>query len=342
MKTNLLQLALCALPIVSFAQKVDLDRYNIHCEFKDLPAKPLGDEYSTYSVEVGVPGNVLSSVPQSSIESAIAIRGLKQVTTNPSFILYFNSQDLVVTDINIKDYVDIQKDSKGNETSRKTSYYVEAQYSLRCEGKCYTAQKQLLYTGTWGTSPVKYTSEYMSTHQAAAEYWKNNKEGLKNSFISGIINPAITAMGNKLTADYGYAAHSGYDILWILNSKKHPEHEAQQTIIAKVKDDFAKMKADSSIEWLAKEMEPVIQYFNEVETKYAKDEKGDKKMRYAAYYNKAVIYTYLDQPDKAMAEADKLVANGYDPKDGERLKKHAEELKDMLVRNKKTTTHFTM
>jgi hypothetical protein len=339
---NLFKLTCCLLPFASFAQKVDLDRYNIHCDFKDLPAKPLGEAYSTFAVEVGVPGNVLNSISRESIENGISIRGLKRVATSPSFIVYFNSEDLVITDVGVKEYVDIQKDSKGNETGRKTSYYVSASYSLKCEGKCYTAQKQLVYSATFGTSQSKYNSDYMATHKEATEYWNNNKESLKSSFIAGIINPSITAMGNKLSADYGYVTHSGYDVLWILNSKKHPEHEAQQTVIAKIKDEFGRMKADSSIEWLARDMEPVIQYFNEVEAKYNKDEKGDKKMRYAAYYNKAIIYTYLDQPDKAVAEADKLVANGYDPKDGERLKKHAEELRSMLDSNKKTTTHFVL
>lgn len=341
MKT-LLKLTCCLLPFAGFAQKVDLDRYNIHCEFKDLPAKPLGDNYSTYAVEVGVPGNVLNAVSQANIENGVSIRGLKRVTNTPSLLVYFNSEDLVINEVSIKDYVDIQKDSKGNETSRKTYYYVQAIYSLKCEGKCYSAQKQLLYSASLGSSQNTYKSEYMGTYKIASDYWNNNRDALKNTFIAGIINPAITSMGNRLSTDYGYVAHSGYDNLWILNSKKHPEHEAQQAAIAKIKDEFGRMKADSSIEWLATDMEPIIQYFNEVESKYTKDEKGDKKMRYAAYYNKAVIYTYLCLPDKAVAEADKLVANGYDTRDGERLKKNAEDLRAMLDRNHRTTTHFVL
>jgi len=322
------------------AQKVDLDRYNIHCNFKDLPAKPLGDNYTTYAVEVGAAGNVLNNVPVNTIKGAVGIRGLKEVAANPSLIIYFNSENLFINEVGVKEYVDIQKDSKGNETSRKTSYYVEAIYSLKCEGKCYTAQKDLLYSASLGVSRKKYTSDYMSTYKQASDYWNNNRETISNNLIGEIINAAIATMGRQLSADYGYVPHSGYDNLWILNSKKHPEHEAQQNIIAKIKDEFQKMNADSAIDWLTKDMEPVIQYFDSVGSRYAGDEKGDKKMRYAAYYNKAVIYTYLDDPDKAIAEADKLIANGYDTRDGERLKKNAADLKAMLEKNHRTTTHF--
>lgn len=337
---RLIKLLCCFLPYAGIAQKVDLDRYNIHCNFKDLPAKPLGDNYTTYAVEVGAAGDVLGSVPIGTIKNAVGISGLKETADNPSLIIYFNSEGLFVNEVGVKEYVDIQKDSKGNETSRKTAYYVEAIYSLKCEGKCYSAQKALLYSASLGVSRKKYTSDYMATYKQASDYWNNNKDALKNNFITEIINAATATMGKQLSADYGYVPHSGYDNLWILNSKKHPEHEAQQNIIAKIKDEFSKMKADSSIDWLAKDMEPVIQYFNEIETKYTKDDKGDKKMRYAAYYNKAIIYTYLDSPDKAIAEADKLIANGYDSRDGERLKKNADDLRSMLEKNHRTTTHF--
>jgi|SRR5579859_6610592 len=331
----------CLISGSGISQKVDLDRYNIHCSFKDLPGKPLGDNYNTYSVEVGAPGNVLNSISPNTIDNAVGIRGLKKVTANPSFILYFNAEDMYISDVGVKEYVDIKKDDKGNEKSRKTSYYVQATYSLKCEGKCYTDKKELVYSAALGVSQKQYTSDYMNTYKEAADYWNNNKEAIRKNLTADIINGAVTSMSNRLSADYGYVPHSGYDILWILNSKKHPEHEAQQSTIAKVKEEFAKMKADSSIDWLVRDMDSVLQYFNDVAARYNKDEKGDKKMRYGAYYNRAVIYTYLDMPDKAIAEADKLIANGYDSRDGERLKKNADILKAMLERNHKTTTHFT-
>lgn len=155
---------------------------------------------TTYAVEVHVPADVLATVPQVTIETAISIRGLKRVTTSPSLTVSFSAQDLVISEDSVKEFVEVQKDSSGNEASRTTSYYVEVLYSLKCEGKCYNAQKQLVYSASWGLGRSKYISGHMPTRQAAEDYWKNNKENLKSSFIASIVNSSIVAMGNKLSA----------------------------------------------------------------------------------------------------------------------------------------------
>ena len=182
MKT-LLRFTLFLLPIAGFAQ----DASN---------ANP----YTTYAVEVHVPDSILQSIPKATIESAISIPGLKKVTTSPSLTVSFTSQDLVIIEEAVKEFVVARKDSNGNTTGNDTSYYVQALYSLKCEGKCYNAQKQLVYSASWGYGQSKFMSFHMTTRQEAEDYWKNNKESLKSNFIASIINPSLVAMGNKLSA----------------------------------------------------------------------------------------------------------------------------------------------
>ncbi len=75
-------------------------------------------------------------------------------------------------------------------------------------------------------------------------------------------------------------------------------------------------------------------------TRYTEDEKSHKKLRYAAWYNNAVLYMMLDMPEKAAEEARGLIANDYDAKDGEKLVEQAEALKALLALNKTNTRHF--
>jgi hypothetical protein len=49
-----------------------------------------------------------------------------------------------------------------------------------------------------------------------------------------------------------------------------------------------------------------------LKTKYTEDSKTARKMRYSAYYNLAVIYLLLDEPEKTIVEAEKLILNDYD------------------------------
>ena len=176
---NLIRFTLSLLPFACFAQDAGQD-----------PKK--ATPYTTYAVEVHVPDSVLKSVDQATIESAISIRGLKKVTTSPSLAVSFTAQDLVIIEEGVKEFSD-------------SSYYVEVLYSLKCEGKCYNAQNQLVYSAVWGNGQSKFTSGHMATRQEAEDYWKNNTESLKSNFITSIINPSIVAMGNKLNAAYGRA-----------------------------------------------------------------------------------------------------------------------------------------
>lgn len=183
MKT-LIRFTLLLLPFASSAQNADQNANN-------------SNPYTTYAVEVQAPDSVLQSIPKATIENAISIRGLKKVTTSPSLTVSFTARDLVIIEESVKEFVAAKKDTTGSDTS----YYVQVLYSLKCEGKCYNAQKQLVYSGSWGIGQSKFTSFQMATRQEAEDYWKNNKESLKSNFIASIINPSLVAMGSRLSAE---------------------------------------------------------------------------------------------------------------------------------------------
>jgi hypothetical protein len=106
-----------------------------------------------------------------------------------------------------------------------------------------------------------------------------------------------------------------------------------------IKTLFATMKANEPLGELEENLKPLIEYFESLKTKYAGDDKWNKKMRYSAFFNLSKIYYYLDRPAQAILQADGLIANDYDTKDGERLKREAQELLDLFNKTKFTTRH---
>ncbi len=64
-------------------------------------------------------------------------------------------------------------------------------------------------------------------------------------------------------------------------------------------------------------------------------------MRYASYYNKAKLYLYLDDPDAAIQEAEGLIKNDYDVKDGKKIIETAKKLKELFNKKKVNTRHFS-
>jgi len=102
------------------------------------------------------------------------------------------------------------------------------------------------------------------------------------------------------------------------------------------------MNENEPLDKVRQKMKPVIDYFQSVKSQFTSSDKEDKKMRYASYYNLAKIYIYLDEPEKALTEADALAMNDYDEKDGKMLRMTAEALADKLRKNNAGSRHFAV
>jgi hypothetical protein len=143
-----------------------------------------------------------------------------------------------------------------------------------------------------------------------------------------------------MSNNYGYPTRREAEVLWILDSKKHPEYPTQKEAWDKFKPSVAAVNANEMPASTKQTFEELLKYFDSIVAKYPADEKADKKMRYASFYNKAKIYLYLDQPESAIKEADALIANDYDPGDGKRIKKEAEALIEAFKKNNASSRHF--
>lgn len=333
-------LLLCSCSIAAMAQKVDLDRYHYLLKFRNLPHKPLGKNVLTYSFTFTAPASVSSILMPDQLGDAAGIQGFTHIPDNGAVLLFFSASDLSFKDVNIDEHDDQTKDKNGVVTHHY-SYTVSAPYSITCQGKALDTANKVIYNNTILGTSTTWTSEAKASRREASEYWRDNAANIKNSLITSSVNNAAATMGRELSYNFGYAMTSSYEHLWILASSKHPEYAAQQAALATVKDAVAKMQPDN-LDSFYTQVKPVIDYFDSVKVKYAGKDKSDKKMRYGSFFNNALLYMYLDMPDKAMAEADGLIANDYDKSDGEDLKKTALELQTLLKTNQVTTRHFKL
>lgn len=102
------------------------------------------------------------------------------------------------------------------------------------------------------------------------------------------------------------------------------------------------MNANSSIDKAKQKLKPVIDYFESIKQNYTSSSKHDRKMRYAGYYNLAVLYYYLDVPQLMMKEAQGLILNDYDSRDGKDFERTAIWLRDLFQTNNIYTRHFSI
>lgn len=99
------------------------------------------------------------------------------------------------------------------------------------------------------------------------------------------------------------------------------------------------MKADQPIDGIVGNLQPLVDYFNSLKIKYNSSDKAHKKIRYSSYFNLAKIYLSIDEPEKAIKEAEGLITNDYDAKDGKEIIESATQLITEFKNAKTRTRH---
>jgi hypothetical protein len=87
-------------------------------------------------------------------------------------------------------------------------------------------------------------------------------------------------------------------------------------------------------------IQPSIDFFEKNKDKYKGDDKPIKKLHYACVYNLALIHYWLEDFEKAGVYANQLITDDYEPKDGKKMLKNIEELKEELKKSDKKSCHF--
>jgi hypothetical protein len=338
MKKMLTLMAFAAMT-TAFAQKVDLDSEKFTYTYRDYPTDPLPADFVTYSVTYEAPSSIKNEVSDVEVVERFVLDGFKRLDKGAHLqvILQFNS--LIFNSSQVKERVDVHKDKNGKETGRTYYYWVELSYSLTGFANLKDYKGNIVDKSHLGGNYSYRTSEYNS-YKEASEYFNNNKDALRGNFIRERVRNLVADFSGTLSNKYGFPVRSGKDELWILDSKSHPEYDGHKKALKTVQELMKTMSPDQSIAEIKEKLKPTIEYFEGLKTKYAKDEKRDRKMRYASWFNLGKIYLYLDDMDAAIKEAEGLIKNDYDPKDGKRMIEEAQRVKAIFNKNKANTRHF--
>jgi hypothetical protein len=350
----------------SFAQKVDLDRFYFDVKYQELPKENVPLEKRTYGLHVKTGGPVSNYLSETAIYDKIKLVGWKQVEANPTVGVDFVLEDFVYRGSEAKSEIVNSKDKDGKIISSTTYYWVEARYATRGYAKingpiappkeepkkedAKPVNKFLVNAvinkpaaatedaqSIAFNNEILYASEKKSNTTGVTEF-NNNKDAIYNQKLREFVDNSVNAVYNRINYRYGFPEIATKELVWILDAK-NDEGKTQMEAIEAVKEIFKGMKADEPTDQLATNLQPLIDYFESLKTKYATDDKPGRKMRYSAYYNLAKIYLFLDQPDKTIKEGEALITNDYDPKDGKRLIEEANKLKELFAKTGFTTRH---
>lgn len=331
------------LPLVSMAQKtVDLDRYRFTVQYRSLPSVKLDSTYRTYNVEVS--GTKLMNPFLDELDPARSVRleGWKQLDENGHLKVSVKLGDLLPGDVSVKERVVSTKNRNGQITGTKIYYWQEVTYSFEANAvisdyKGMHIQDEELMSRT---NKLVYRSPEFTLRPMAEGYFLLNSLAVTKELFRDNVSNAMHILSNRLNNNFGFNAVTVNDYMWVVGKRKHPEYDNWRKAIQQVMDVLFTMNANTPITGAKEEVQPAINYFEKIKKLYSSNNRHDRKIRYGCYYNLAVLYYYLDDPQLMMKEANGLELNDFDPKDAKGFKTTATWLRNLFEQNNIYTRHF--
>lgn len=330
------------MPLTIMAQRTDLDKDWFNYSYRNLPSRLMDNSYMTYSVTVEKTV-ALDLYSNESANSKINVEGRKKIDSHAHFNVVVNMNDLIIEGTEVKERVEVHKDKDGKETGRSYYYKVDVTYSFDAGARVidYKGATMATYGLADRTTKKIYSTAEYSKGSDAANFYNNNKLEIKTQLIRENIEGALSSLNSSLNYEFGYKTLSTRENLWALGTKKSPEYAAYGQACETLKAALQSVSNDAIPADINDKMQPAIDYFKGLAEKYNNPaEKDQKKLRYGAFYNIAIAYMYTEQFDQAIEYANKVIANDYDPKDGEKMIKEIEKIREDLKKHSLTTRHF--
>jgi hypothetical protein len=360
--------------ISSFAQKspkVDLDRFYFDVKFQNLPTENISFDNRTYATRVNLVPSVYDYYPDVNvIKNRLYIKGWKNTTTSPTVSVDFNITEFSQKSTNIVNRLVEEKDKDGKVTKSYYMYTAVVQFygngiavtngpksTIQIEPKKVeeapkeanrflqnkiAKTEEVASTGSQNrinlAANLEYRSGESTNYKEIENYYNINKNEIFNQKLREYIERSIQNTNYGVNRIYGFEPVSNNEKVWIMDAKDD-EGAAQKEAMAAVKVYFSEIQADKPIDDAIKNLQPLVEYFESLKTKYPDDNKGSRKIRYSAYYNLAKIYLYTDQPEKAIKEGEGLIANDYDKSDGKDIIRDAEFLINIFAKTGFKTRH---
>ncbi len=331
------------LPITLIGQRnVDLDKFGFSVQLRSLPTVKLDSTYRTYNVEIENTKLMQSLTREVDPERMVELDGWRKLPEGGHLTVTVRLDDLLPESFTVVERVEDIKDKQGKVTGTKNFYAQEVTYSFAATAVVTDYKGMHIYDQQLVNreQKQKYRSPEFPVKQLAEGYFFLNSIKLTNDLYRQNVTRAMHALSNRLSQDFGYSEVTSNDFMWIVGSRKHPEYDAHRKAFQQMNSVLFGMDASTPIPDVRAKMKPVIDYFEGIKKRYNSTSKHDRKLRYASFFNLAVIYYYLDDPQSMMKEANGLVLNDFDSRDGKGFESVAMRLKNQMQIANVNSRHF--
>jgi hypothetical protein len=336
---------LLLLPLLASAQRnVDLDKYRFTAQYRSLPKTRIDSTYRTYNVEVEGTRLMQSFLNELSPERTVILEGWRKLPAEGHLSIKVKLEDLLPESVSVKERIENIKDRAGQITGTRIYYREEVIYTFAATATITDYKGMHIMDMELADRGYKqvYRGPEFPIRKLAEGYFAINALTVTNDLYRNSVNRAMHYLSERITENFGFGEVTVNDFMWIIDSRKHPEYAAHRKAFQQLSDVLFGMNANNSIENVKEKLKPVIDYFESIKRNYTGTRKHDRKIRYASYFNLAVLYYYLDDPQMMMKEAQGLILNDFDSKDGKGFEQTAVWLKNLFQTANIYTRHFSI
>jgi len=340
-KNNLLLLLL--LPFTVIAQKsVDLDRFYFTVNYRSLPKMQIDKSYQTYHVNIESTKLMQSFLNDLEPAESIKLEGWKKLSRDGHIGIQVKLGDLLPESFSIKERTEIVKTKSGQVSGTRTFYCQEITYSFEANATISDYKGTHIMDEQLASRTFKqiYRSPEFAIKHVAEGYFLVNSLNITKDLYRRCVNKAMETLSQRITYNFGYNDVTVRDYMWIVGSRKHPEYAAHRQAYQTLTEAFFSMNANTPLDGTKEKVQQAIDYFEKIKSKYSSAKKHDRKIRYASFFNLAVLYYYLDDPQQMMKEANGLALNDFDAKDAKGFEQTATMLKNQFLQTNINTRHF--
>ena len=334
---------LLVFPLAIAAQKsVDLDKFRFSVQYRSLPTMKLDSTYRTYNVEIETTRMMNPFMQELTPEKSVKLGGWRKLQSDGHLEIRIKFGDLLPGDVAVKERVVTTKDKNGVITGTKTFYSQEVTYTFEAEASITDYRGVHIMDQQMASRDNKriYRSPEFALRPLAESYFIVNSMAVTKELIRENVNNAIHNLSQQITNNFGFEEVTANDYIWIIDTRKHPENSAWKKAVQQMNEVLFNLTASTPVAGAKEQLKPVIDYFEKIRKNYASNNRHDRKIRYASYFNLAVLYYYLDDPASMAKEANGLVLNDFDTKDGKGFESTAAWLRNQFQQTNINTRHF--
>jgi hypothetical protein len=323
-------------------RSVDFDKFHFSVQYRSLPTVRIDSAFNTYDVNVKTTKLMSPLLSELQPENSVQLEGWKKISEHGHISITINIGDLVPGDVTLKERVVVNKNGNGIITGNRTYYYQEVAYTFEAEAIVADYKGMHLSDEQLASRSNKrlYRSPEFTNKFIAAGYFLANSLAITKELFRESVTNSIHTLSNRLNQKFGYETVSSNDIMWVIDNRKHDEYNDWRNAIKQVNEVLFSMNAYTPATYAKQQVEPAIRYFEKIKSTYSSSSRRDRKLRYGCYYNLAVLYYYLDEPQAMMKEANGLELNDFNANDAKGFKETATWLKHLFEQNNIYTRHF--